>query len=303
MGTYYLYHDESKENGYWHGILLVPVKAKAILFDYLEQARKNTSYFGEIGLKRVKKEASKVYRCAQAWLQIGVAALIQDLKGKPYPLYLGRCVKGKKEYALFEQPIKAKFILFRERDNFRNMTGHKDYGSKVETTFRMGLKGGLHRLGSPQNPIRIEALHFDGHEHYQRHLDQDRILGRLYGLRDYCGLNAGFEVIDDRTSNHTKTQSQAYEDCQLLQLTDVLVGSFRTVLGSPTREIHRDFAHPVKILVDKYQQGAARMKRSRWKDGFCISQCYLEDGVWQFEAIGDSSNAVAKQQDLFPVSC
>ena len=66
MGTYYLYHDESKENGYWHGILLVPVKAKAILFDYLEQARKNTSYFGEIGLKRVKKEASKVYRCAQA---------------------------------------------------------------------------------------------------------------------------------------------------------------------------------------------------------------------------------------------
>ena len=36
---YEIYHDESKEYGYWHGILLVPTVTKAIIVENLEKAR------------------------------------------------------------------------------------------------------------------------------------------------------------------------------------------------------------------------------------------------------------------------
>lgn len=299
MEHYELYHDESKEAGYWHGMLLVPVATKARLVDYLKQVRDHAGYDQEIGLKKVKKARSRIYLCAHSWLQVGVAALIQNLKGRPYQLFLGRCTKGRKHYDLLEQPIKAKFILFRERDNLETMTGHQDYGSKVETTFRMGLKGGLHYLGNHSASMCIEKLHFDGYEHYQRNIDQDRIIGRLRGLREYCAIRSAPDVVDDRSSNHSKPGSQAYDDCQLLQLTDLLVGSFRTVLGGATRPLHQQFALPVKMLIDKYAEGRARMQRSRWKNSFCISQCYLEHEKWEFDVIDYGTDVGPAQQELF----
>jgi hypothetical protein len=300
MEQYELYHDESKEAGYWHGMLLVPVATKARLVEYLSLVRENTGYTKEIGLKKVKKTKSRIYFCAQSWLQVGVAALMQSLKGRPYQLFLGKCVKGQKEYDVLTRPIKAKFIVFRERDNFQMMTGHQDYGSKVETTFRMGLKGGLHYLGNSQQAICIEKMHFDGHEHYQRRIDRDRVIERLEGLREYCCIKRETDVIDDRSSDHEKAGSQSYDDCQLLQLTDLLVGSFRTILGGSTRPLHQQFARPVKMLVDKYTGGRARMQRSRWKDSFCISQCYLENSNWEFDTIDWAARAVSPQQELFP---
>lgn len=299
MTRYELYHDESKENGYWHGMLLVPVDRKSILLDYLECARSNTQYTKELGLKKVKKESSKIYRCAQAWLQVAVGALMYNLKGKAYPLDLGKCIKGKRQYELFHELIRAKFILFREKDNLSKMIGHRDYGSKVETTFRMGLKGGLHFLGGPERPIVIEKLHFDGHEHYGRNLDRARIVERLNGLRDYCAVSDISDIIDDRSSDHDKSDSQSYENCQLLQLTDLLVGSFRTILGASTRPVHQKLAYPIKSIVDKYYEGFARMRHSRWRTSFCISQCYLEDERWHFETIDYRAKSTKLQQELF----
>ena len=294
-----MYHDESKEQGYWHGMLLVPVARKSILLEYLERARTNTQYTKELGLKKVKKESSKIYRCAQAWLQVAVGALMYNFKGQPYVLDLGKCVKGKKQYELFNELIRAKFILFREKDNLSKMTGHADYGSKVETTFRMGLKGGLHFLGGPERPMSIEKLHFDGHEHYGRNLDRTRIVERLEGLRDYCAVSDISDIIDDRSSDHGKADSQSYEDCQLLQLTDLLIGSFRTILGCSTRPAHQKLAYPVQTIIEKYQQGIARMRHSRWRESFCISQCYLQEERWHFESIDYGAKVRELQQELF----
>jgi hypothetical protein len=42
---YELYHDESQEAGYWHGILLVPGH---------EEARDNTGYYHPFSLKKVR---------------------------------------------------------------------------------------------------------------------------------------------------------------------------------------------------------------------------------------------------------
>lgn len=198
------------------------------------------------------------------------------------PVYLARMERGQKTYHLLRDKIGAKFILFCERDNLSKMTGHIDNASKVETTFRMGLKGGIHFLGAKEDPIRIEQIHLDGHEHHRRHIDKDRIVGRIEGLRDYCRISTRSDLIDDRSSDHRRDDSQDYDDCQLLQLTDLMIGSFRSVIRTPSKELHFRLAHPVKSLIDRYIQGYARMQKSRWRNSFCMSECYLEDGSWKF---------------------
>jgi hypothetical protein len=41
---YDAYHDESKEAGYWHGILLVPRDTRQRFIDQLKSIRANTGY-------------------------------------------------------------------------------------------------------------------------------------------------------------------------------------------------------------------------------------------------------------------
>jgi hypothetical protein len=281
---YELYHDESQEGGYWHGMLLVPIPTKLQLTSLLQLARTNTNYHEPLSLKQVD-DVGRVYNCADAWIQIGVAALMSRTKGEPHQLFIGKRTKGRKEYSLFEGIIGAKFIVFRERDRHSTMVGHPDHASKIETTLRMGLKGGLHFLGSDNAPIRIAKMHFDGHQHYGRHLDRERIVERLTGLRAYCSLDSRDDLIDDRTGNHARKDPQEYDECQLLQLTDLLIGSFRTVLGQQTQEVHNTLAYPVKTLVTRYREGYARMLNSRWSGSICMSQCYLENRAWKFETI------------------
>ena len=283
--NYELYHDESLEGGYWHGMLLVPISQKGPLVELLSQTRRNVGYYDPISIKRVR-EHGKIYDCADSWIQIGAAALRSQTKDLPYQIFLGNREMGKRVYVSRSIECSgAKFILFCERDQHQQMQGHPDYASKVETTFRMGLKGGLHYLGSDEEPIHVEKMHFDGHEHLRRHLDASRIVGRLDGLRAYCSISASDKLIDDRSSDHRRVDSQGYGDCQLLQLTDLLIGSSRTVLGQCTRAIHRDIARPVRAILQKYRQGSARMQNSRWRDSLCVSRCFLSSGRWCFETI------------------
>jgi hypothetical protein len=301
MANFELYHDESMENGYWHGMLLVPTSQKGKLIEYLDNARNFNKYHAPIGIKRIKKK-NRVYLTADAWIQIAVGFLRSNSKGKKYPLFLGKSQKGKKIYEhLPNSCVGVKFILFREVDAHRKMGFYTDHASKIETTFRMGLKGGLHFLGSPNLLIEIEKMHFDGHEHYARHLDKSRIVGRLLGLRSYCSIRESNEIIDDRSSDHRKLDSQSYEDCQLLQLTDLLVGGFRTLLGEKTRDIHLELSRPIKQIIVRQKEGYARMSNSRWFGSFCASQCYLGDGQWKFESIENLSYEKYKvaQMSLF----
>lgn len=280
---YELYHDESLEGGYWHGMLLVPAWNKKEFVDLLVTARNNTRYEDKIGIKKIERKG-RIYNCASAWTQIGVAGLRSTTKGKGEPVFLGLRDKANLCY----EPVNSygmKFILFREREGHKELTGYKDHASRIETTFRFGIKGGLHFLGSHENPICITKIHFDGHEHYYRHIDKDRIVDRINGLRDYCNFSTQPDLLDDRQSDHRKPDSQNYEDCQFLQLTDILIGCFRTLLGYKTRSIHVELARPVKNLIDIYQQGPARMRNSRWCNSFTIGQCYLENHQWKFEGI------------------
>ncbi len=181
---YELHHDESKVDGYWHGMLLVPMTRKDVLLEYLDEARHNSGYMEPIGFKKVRKR-DRIFSCADAWIQVAVASLRYRAKVEPMPVYLG--AKDRSNLQLFREIIGAKIILFRERDTLTEMKGHSDFGSKVETTLRMGMKGGMHYLGSDDEPIHIESIHLDGYEHYHRRINKERLTGRVKGLRDSLG--------------------------------------------------------------------------------------------------------------------
>ena len=292
---YDVYHDESQESGYWHGMLLVPKSSRETMLNHLKRCREVADYYCPISLKGLKSKQNH-FRCVKMWIQTGFYSLMQDLKGRLYNVYDCKRLYCKNEKRLstdfqeivtLKKPLRAKFIIFRERDSHQVMDSSwfPDHASKVETTFRMGLKGGLHLLFDEEKPATIASLHFDGHEHHRRRIDRERIIGRLkVGLRDYCKFHTQI-LIDDRTGNHTKSISQEYDDCQFLQLTDLLVGAFRTILGEVKNKVQKEVSLPVKELVRKWEEGPARMKKSRWHKGFCISECYLENGQWVFNNI------------------
>lgn len=299
---YNLYHDESQEAGYWHGILLVPTLTRGFLLDEMDNVRNNLKYFEPVRLKGLNKPSGKQFHCVRSWLSIGVCAIIQRLKSDPCGFQTGKIIHnstGKRtfEYQTLKNKIGAKFILFRVKDNHTALLGFKDYGAKIETTLRMGLKGGIHLLGNEQEPIHIQSFHFDGHEHFGRHIDLNRIVKRITNLREYCSFASPL-ILDDRTPDHRDPVSQDYGDCQLLQLTDLLVGTFRTVLGESKNKIQTQVAFPVKQLVDRWQQGRGRMRNSRWFGGFSISQCYLDSDRWVFEDI-NLQKGLENQSNLF----
>jgi hypothetical protein len=285
-----LYHDESKEDGYWHGILLVPVLQRQYLLDLLQHVRNNLHFNGVLSMKDAKPNNRTRHECTRCWVEIGAGSLMQTRKNKEMPAYgTGRYQfengRRKRELRTLQSVIGAKFILFRERDSHGKLDDRffSDEASKIETTFRMGLKGGAHFLGSDSNPINIISLHFDGNEHHRRNLDRNRIIGRMYGLRDYFSISDNAPLYD-KWSNHHKPENkrQSFDDCQLLQLTDLLIGAFRRQL---TGRYQDSLSKPVRKFVEDWKMGFARIKNSRWYHGYCLSQCFIDNGTWNFETL------------------
>jgi hypothetical protein len=290
---YDVYHDESQIAGYWHGILFVPRTSRQYLLDLLADVRKNTGRTDPITLKQLDKASGPFYRCVDCWLQIGVGAMLQRFKGKHYPVPTGQSGRSS-EFVPLTSIIGARFVLFRVVDGLKILTLCADHASRVETTFRMAFKGGLSLFSTTHDKLCVRSLHFDGHRHYGRRLDLNRILRNM--------ASEGFEIpddisLDDASSDHRQKDCQSYDDCQLLQLADILVSGFRTVLGESTQEAHRLACRPLAELAEKWNRGWRGFSNSRWHVGFCISEASIEDGCWEFRPITRIS--LAQQPQLF----
>ena len=282
---YSLYHDESMVGGYWHGIFLAPIKNKYRLIELLSKVRENTGYDDPLSIKNVKNNSGRVFTCADSWLLLAVGSMRTKLGNSVFHTHYGERIKGILKYEVFNECLGLKFILFRSLDAHKGMDLLTSHSDKIETTFRIGLKGGIHYLGADNEPIDIVDMHFDGHEHYGRNINHDRIVGRLQGLRDYCKLSVAPKDIHDHTSDHRKLLKNEYGDCQLLQLVDLLVGSFRSRLGYRTRECHRDLDGIITLPLSAYQRGYRGYMNSRWANSFWMSQCQIVDGNWTFHTL------------------
>jgi hypothetical protein len=104
-------------------------------------------------------------------------------------------------------------------------------------------------------------------------------------------------VLNDDSSDHRQRDSQPYDDCQLLQLADLLVSGFRTVLVEATSDAQQLACTPLVELASKWDRGPKGFKNSRWFKGFCISEGFIENGEWQFGPI--KPNFEDRQPKLF----
>lgn len=295
---YRLYHDESKRSGYWHGMLLVPEISRYRLLTILQEVRSNTRCADPLGIKRIRRASGRLFCCAQSWVLLGVGFMRTKTGTTPYHVHFGKRKRGRLILHTLQENLGLKFILFREKGDHRDMRLLDRYADKVETTFRIGLKGGLHFLSSEDQPIHITHMHFDGNEHHRRGVDPDRIVGRLTGLKNSCSVIEADDLIDDRSSNHNRHDCQHYDDCQLLQLTDLLVGSFRTFLGECTRDVHRQLCHAARLPIEAFSRGPAGFKNSRWFSSFCMSQCEIVKGRWVFSTLEPINEDSASQPEI-----
>lgn len=282
---YELYHDESRENGYWHGMLLIPSNMKNIISNTLNEIRTNTNFANKVSFKDIRGTGQK-YDLAKAWIQIASGALRSKI-GKDKFFYLNG-LKTKNKYIIANLPdiFGAKFILFRVINGFGDMSVTMDLGKKVEITSRIGIKGGLHYLFDDTNKVKITRIHFDGHEHYRRRLNKRIIVDRLSGLRDYVEIDNIENIIDDDSSDHSKIGfCQAYEDCQFQQLTDLIIGCMRVCILGSDNQYKKSLTYPIQSILNRYYLGYARMKESRWFSSICMSESFLSDGRWNFQKI------------------
>jgi hypothetical protein len=128
---------------------------------HLQEIRQNTSYQELVRLKGLDRTTGPRYRCTRAWLHFGVAALMQNLKGKPFHFYTGNDGRNT-DFARLSTGIGPRFILSRVREGHQQLTGYPDHAAKVETTFQIGLNGGLHLFASDSRRTRASSHLFFG---------------------------------------------------------------------------------------------------------------------------------------------
>ena len=292
-----VYHDESQKDGYWHGMLFVPVLKKIELLNQLSMARVNINYSHYLSFKGLlNKRKSLPLELAETWIQIGLASMRARNKGF-YPVFIGEKIGKKRTYIKNLPIIGTKLVIFRDTQTMQGLSPILDKGAKVETSFRVGFKGALHLLGNELKPINVTKIHFDGYEHYRRKIDEKRIIGRLRGLRPYVNIADSSCSIDDRSGNPHNSNPQSREDCELLQLIDILLGAFRTRFSGDKRDQICRITKPVIEIINRFEVGKPWLDNSIWKDSIMLSQYSIVDGKWVFEEIAIEKDY--KQDRLF----
>lgn len=309
---YDIYHDESKEDAYWHGFLFVPRDNRDYLLNLLNEARKNTNYFSQVHYQKIKRRAKYNHETViitKSWTTIGVSSLQQQKLIKfPLKVYLGRNPKKRTEppyYRILDQLIRCKFMVFKERDKHRKMFFADDNLRNIEITFKMALKGSLHKLFNNNDPVTIGNIFIDGDEQYigeyGRNLNTDEIIRRLrLERRDFVYFLDKSKIIPQKSNHHKLKSGQNAEDSHLLQLCDILIGGVRFHSYCPYNNITKyRISESCKYLLKHDQNNIARMKESRYFNGFLLNEAWIEDNEWKFGQLNVSNqNNNSRQLEL-----
>ena len=310
---YDIYHDECKEGGYWHGFLFVPRQTRMLLLELLTRARANANHYEQLHYVTIGRSTNphgKKCITTEAWTSIGCNALQQEkLRKYPPKVSLGRkpSPHSRIELCPLNTLLLCKFVLFRENDNHQKMYAGMTELQCIETTFRMGIKGGIHKLFSESSPITIGNVFMDGDEHYRglygRNFSINRTLQRLASeRRAYVSFSSDTQLIPQQSNHKQIRPGQNADDSHLLQLCDILLGGFRF------HSCFGDRAHPrfqvsyhCRVLLDHEQHNAARMAESRYFNGFSLQQAQIEHGDWTFLPLELAPSAKGAVQECLPL--
>lgn len=283
--TYDIFHDECQEDGYWHCFIFIPRNKINNLFSLLQKPRSNLKFnsslhFSEIG-KKYKNHYPKA-RLVKSWITILMYALQQQkIQGH---LYLGHNEKEIPEYESkngLKHKIGCKMIIFREKDNHKKMYETMDIAKKIETTFRMGLKGGTHFLFIDKE-INIGNVYMDhNREAFEKNFNSKNMLNRFI---EESKENIFFENNSKIIPIYKKDYKEDCHISEFMQLADVAVGGIRTQKLKMTHfSTRNNITFPFKDLLEKEVENCARMKESKYYKGFVLSDAWIENEKWQFK--------------------
>jgi hypothetical protein len=274
-----IFYDECKEDGYWHCFLFIPRNKIGVLYDLLNKSRTQYKYKNFIHYKNIGAKAKyNTPRCQiiQTWLYI-LYYILQQQK-------LDALIDwGNKNIERMTTFFGARLSIFRQKENHRDMFDKMSYQAKVEATFRMGLKNGLHFLFSKETPI-IDKIYVDfKEEDFHKSFDENSLFHRI---KDEVKSNISF--TDD--SKVIPISKEEYKfDCPIstiMQFVDVIIGSVRNYI-----EQQADFKARFKAskfldgLLDKNTTNFARMRNSRFVNGISMTDAFIVDGSWEFEKL------------------
>lgn len=303
--VYDIYHDESKEESYWHGFLIVPRSQRQYFLRLLQKARENTEYCNEVSYKNMKNRKSTLGKLAtiiESWTSIAIASLQQQkLDTLPVKFHLGGM--SREFIPKLDDLIKCRFVIFKEKDNHKKMYNSMNKLEHIETTFRMGLKGGIHCLFNNDNPIKIGNVYIDGDEHYRQYgrtFDINKTLLRFKNeARDYVHFLKDSKLIPQRSDHKKIEKNQKIENSYLLQLCDILIGGIRFYsFCRDDKHIKSKISYACKKLLKYDINNQYRMKNSRFYNGFLLSEAWLENGEWKFNqlTVGKDKRAFKGEQ-------
>ena len=286
---YEVWHDENREGGYHHGILLVPIDKKEDLIIYLKNIRIEHRYPHIADLKF----AGSLSQQKKGILISNMLALFSHIiKTKDDGLTKIYNPTGKnrfkKEYTHFTEVsglFGCRFGFLKIEDNFQSLQ-FDTYEKKVETTLRFVLKGCCHSMFNTENPIEIVGFYFDGNEHHGGSINLARILSGEF--RPYCRISDNITV----DARHVRDR---HDDTKLvINFVDNIVGAWRSLLSGEIDE--KDILNPLRPICER-----AKMKKifsnpnGRWHKSIYLSELKIEDGIIEFPDIFLSS----AQQSLF----
>ncbi len=289
---YDVYHDESKEEAFWHAFLFIPKASREEILDYLKKARLINDFKGKrLSFKILKSNSS--FNCAKSWLSILVSAFQQGKKDKLEYFCFGKTKYDRTTHTIspllkqFSKPPKCKIAIFHLKHGHRDMEHHHDDLSKIETTFRMGLQGAAHYLFNKENPLEIENIFLDREKHYRigykRDFNKGKVLERLSAnFRDYCLLCPNCKVFGEELREG---------DTLFLDLADIILGTFRFGILNPYCTKYKNEKEQKKSdmcklflpLVKRLRKGYSRMQNSRFVNFGTFSSAWIENGEWRFE--------------------
>lgn len=286
-----VYHDESKrvfKNVWAHGLLFVPESASAELLSRLWEVRRRHGcehkklQFADISGGRICAADGSL--AIREWIQHGVEALRH------------------KRSQVFRPPLKCKLgVIFFSTSLDLDMYGGEAKDERMlryfETVLRMLLKGCAHYLYGADNKLRIKGIVTDG-EPWRRGLDETRILEPLaLEAREYVDIDST-AYIEGIVSDHTARNCVDRDRAQLLQLTDLLLGSvihscFRDLKRGSKKEV---IIRPVREMLQKRERGR-NFQRSGHYRAFAISFAHVEKDQWNFQQV-DARQIVYENNQL-----
>ncbi len=290
---YEIWHDESKEGGYHHGILLIPIDKKFEILNFLKKIRDEYGFSHSQKIKfagSLKKSINR--RCISNQLSL-FSHIIKSQKIKDDNLITRLCNPTEKnrytkEYSHFLEIsglFDCRFGLLKIEDNFKALH-FNNYAKKVEKTFNFILKACCHGMFSKNNPIEITKFYFDGDEHHGGKIDLSNIINGNF--RDYIKIDNYIDI----DSRHRDERND--ETAIIIDFVDVIVGAWRHKLNNESDKM--DILKPISEIYDRLVNNMIFLnKNSKWYKSISLSEFKIKDDQICFPDIFNNPN----QEKLF----